>query len=80
MCEAGQSLFLQTSSGSIILINNGSATFYDSPYRNRFGEIVSEQHKNMDEFTIDQEGGGLDALNQLKRSFLEFKLPNLIVS
>jgi len=34
----------------------------------------------MEEFSIDQEGGGLDALNHLKRSFLEFKIPNLIVS
>ena len=46
VCEGGSAIFLHTSSGRLTAIQNGTPAFFDSPYRNRFGECVSEHEKN----------------------------------
>lgn len=52
--EGGNSVFLQTSTGLIHAINNGSSAILDSPYRNRFGEHVSQYDKNYIDYAIDE--------------------------
>lgn len=77
--EGGITILMRTSSGSIILLNNGVSAIYATPYRNRFGEQASDIHKNYDDFVIDSQGGGIDYLAKLKKSYMNFTIANDIV-
>jgi len=70
MVEGGCGLYLQTSNGRIILVQNGTVAIFDSPYRNKYGEIASEFDKSYGAFNVDEEGGGLESLRQLKARYL----------
>lgn len=54
VCEGGSALFLHTSSGRIFGVNNGAPGIFDPPYRNRYGEYVSEHDKNYADYQIDE--------------------------
>ena len=51
--EGGVGIFLHTSSGRIFMVMDGVVGVYDSPYRNKYGEIVSIKDKEFDKFNID---------------------------
>ena len=52
--EGGNAAFLHTSSGNIILIQNGSSAQFDTPYRNKYGELANMDDKRWDSFNIDE--------------------------
>lgn len=83
VAEGGCSVFLHTSSSSFLLLQNGNATMYETPYRNRYGEQVDpgqkKQHERSETFVIDSEGGGAAALAQMQRRYSDFSLANAIV-
>lgn len=70
---------MQTSSGRIILINHGVSAICATPYRNRFGEQASDDNKSYDDFAINEQGGGIDALKKLKKSYMNFTIANEIL-
>ena len=69
--EGSSSIFIQTSTGSIIMIHNGSSAKFDTPYRNKYGELADPNAKKWDSFNIDSQGGGIDVLKNLKKKYLE---------
>ena len=77
--EGGATAYLHTSSGNIIMMQNGTPAIYDTPYRNKYGELVSEAEKKYNEFQVDSQGGGIESMNQLKKKFLNFQIGNEIL-
>ena len=55
------------------------SAIFATPYRNRFGEQASDVNKNYEDFAIDEQGGGVDALKKLKKSYMNFGLANDIL-
>ena len=62
VCEGGSSIFIQTSTGHILMIYNGSAVKFDTPYRNKYGELANAGDKRWSSFNIDEQGGGLEQM------------------
>jgi len=63
-----------------MLVQDGNIGIYDSPYRNKYGETVNVKYdKEYDKFNIDQSGGGLDAMKQLRNGFINHQIANLIL-
>lgn len=62
VCEGGCGLFLKTSTGTIFMVYDGNVGTYDSPYRNKYGEMIEKYSKDYDKFNIDQQGGGEESL------------------
>ena len=60
-------------------MQNGTPSIYDSPYRNKYGELVSEADKKYNEFQIDEQGGGVEALNQVRKKLINFTVGNEIL-
>lgn len=52
--EGGLGIFLKTSSGKIMLVQDGNIGVFDAPYRNKYGEMVHENNKEYDKFNIDE--------------------------
>lgn len=77
--EGGQALFLQTSTGQIILISNGTSGIFESVYRNKYGESVTNESKYWESFKIDEEGGGQADLAKIRKQYLDFKIANAIL-
>ena len=77
--EGGITILMQTSSGRIILINNGVSAICATPYRNRFGEQASDDNKNYDDFAINEQSGGTDAIKKLRKSYMSFTIANEIL-
>lgn len=73
-------VFLHLSTGNIIMIQNGSSAQSDSPYRNKYGEVVNPRDKRWNSFKIDKQGGGIDALQALKKLYMDFKVASTILS
>lgn len=69
-------MLMQTSTGRIILMNSGVSAICATPYRNKYGEEASEDTKNYEEYVIDELGGGRDALNKLRKSYMNFTIAN----
>ena len=62
VCEGGSSVYLHTSSGNIIFVQNGTPAIFETPYKNKYGELADPSDKNWDSFQIDEQGGGQSAL------------------
>ena len=77
--EGGCAAFLHTSTGRIILIQNGSSAMFDTPYRNKYGEAADPNLKKWDTFHIDEQGGGLEVMRSLKQKFIKFQVANSIL-
>ena len=78
--EGSCGIFLHLSTGNIVMIQNGSSAQQDSPYRNKYGEVVNPRDKRWHSFKIDKLGGGNEALNALKKLYMDFKIGNMILS
>ena len=78
--EGGGSVFLHTSTGNFFLVQNGTASAFDGPYRSKYGVVVSSDEKQWDAFNIDQEGGGIAAVNLMAKQYSSFQLANTILS
>ena len=79
VCEGGMSIFLHTSSGKFLFIQNGSSAFMDSPYRNKYGEPAHPEDKRWDSFVIDLEGGGEAAIEKIRKAYLNFQIGNQVL-
>jgi len=77
--EGGSSIFLHTSTGRFITIQNGSSALFDPPYRNKYGEQAHTEDKNWEQFQIDEQGGGSAHLAAIKKKFVEFNVGNSIL-
>jgi len=69
-------MLMQTSSGRIILMNNGVPGIFATPYRNKFGELASDTDKSYGDYAINEQGGGTDALKRLRKSYMNFTTAN----
>ena len=78
--EGGHTAFLQTSTGNVIMIQNGTSAQFDTPYRNNYGELANTGDKRWDQFNIDEQGGGKEALQQIKKKYMDFQIANTILS
>lgn len=65
---------MHTSTGYMVIIQNGSCTLYDSPYRNKYGEIVNFRDKRYEDYNIDSY-----CLDQLRTKYLSFQIANEIL-
>ena len=61
------------------MVHNGSAAKFDTPYRNKYGELADPNAKKWDSFNIDAQGGGLEVLKNLKKKYLESQIANTIL-
>lgn len=77
--EGGGAIYLQTSTGAIVMIQNGTSAKFDTPYRNKYGELANPDDKRLDSFNIDDQSGGAAALKQVKQKYLEFQVGNAIL-
>lgn len=79
--EGGQCVFMVAESGSFLCIgNNLACAMSDSPYRNRFGEIISLKNTiDQVDYEINNEGGGQKCLEQMTKSFQGFEMTNNIL-
>lgn len=48
------------------MIHNGNSAMFETPYRNKYGELANPNDKRWDSFKIDMEGGGADALKWIQ--------------
>ena len=51
-CEGGQSLFISTTDGKIIMIEEERACHRQSPYVNKFGETFSQGSKKWENYQL----------------------------
>ena len=58
MVEAGCSIYINTTNSNILLIKDGKAAQFPSPYRNKFGETFSKNSKRWENFYMNEETGG----------------------
>lgn len=72
-------MFMQTSTGRIVFIQNGSSAKFDTPYRNKYGELADPNQKKWDTFHIDEQGGGNEVLKSVKQKFMNFQIANSIL-
>jgi hypothetical protein len=79
--EGGQCIFLVPDTGAFIAVgNNGASSSFDTPYRTKYGEIISaSNHLNTRDFEIGAEGGGEQSLKAMEELFTSHKLPNAIL-
>ena len=59
--HGGTTFYLQVDTGSLILMHNGVVAIFDTPYRNKYGELASQKSEYWNSFKLDN-----DYLNQLK--------------
>ena len=79
-CEGGNSIFLVPQSATIYMVDNGRVQRSESPYRNTLGETFSQKSAKWDNYTLSEETGGAQVFANLRKNYLEHKLPQLILS
>jgi hypothetical protein len=52
----------------------------DAPYRNKYGELVNPHDKRWDAYKVDAQGGGIEALRQVRQLYMDFKIGSSILS
>ena len=60
-------------------MNGGTPGIFNSPYRNKYGEVLIDSSKVNDQYVIDETGGGIECLNLLKKRYIDFQLANDVV-
>lgn len=74
-CEGGNSIFLVPQSATIYLIDQGRILRGESPYRNALGETFSQKSAKWDNYLLSEETGGAQVLANLRKSYLEHRVP-----
>lgn len=72
--HGGAAIYVQVDNGKIILIQNGVAALFDTPYRNKYGELADKKSETWNSFKLD-----IEYLNNIKKTYEEFKLQDMIV-
>ena len=78
-CEGGTSIFLVPQSALVYLIDHGRIIKSDSPYRNSLGETFSQKSAKWDNYLLNEETGGAQVMAHLKKSYMENRLPQMIL-
>ena len=74
-CEGGNSIFLVPQSATIYMIDQGRILKGESPYRNSLGETFSQRSAKWDNYELSEETGGAQVLANLRKNYLEHRLP-----
>lgn len=51
----------------------------DTPYRNKYGELLNPQDKRWDSYKVDAYGGGAEAMRQVRQLYMDFKIGSSIL-
>ena len=70
--EGGQCVYLLCSTGQIFYIDKDRSCDKPSPYMNKFGETCKKNTKRWDNFYFNEEYGGKQALDDIKRIYMNF--------
>ena len=57
------------------MIDHGRALRGESPYRNALGETFSQKSAKWDNYELNEATGGAQVLANLRKNYLEHKLP-----
>ena len=74
-CEGGNAIFLVPQSATIYMIDQGRILKGESPYRNTLGETFSQSSAKWDNYLLNEETGGAQVLANLRKAYLEHKVP-----
>jgi hypothetical protein len=78
-CESDEAMFIQTSNGKIIIIENERSCPRTSPYMNKFGETFNDKSKKWDNFYMDSTSGGNLIYEGYKKMYMNFNVANEII-
>ena len=82
-CEGGNSLFLCTTDGKIIILENERSSQRASPYVNKFGETFSKNSKKWENYHLQiQQAPGVQGMNQyeeMRKIYMNFNLSNEVI-
>jgi len=82
-CEGGNSLFLCTTNGKVILIDDERSSQRQSPYVNKFGETFSASSKRWDNYTLQSNStagsGQTSFYEEYRKMYVNFSLPNEVI-
>lgn len=84
-CEGGNAIFLCTTNGKIILVDEERSSQRPSPYVNKFGETFSASSKRWDNYHLQTgqpgSGGGASAnlYDSIKKLYMNFGLSNEVI-
>ena len=79
-CEGGNAIFLVPQSATIFMVDQGRILRGESPYRNSLGETFSQKSAKWDNYLLSEETGGSQVLANLKKSYQEHKVPNMVLA
>ena len=80
MCEGGSCIFLVPQKAQIYFVDQGRILKGDSPYRNQLGESFSiKKSAKWQKFEMSEETGGAQIYANLRKAYLELKIPQLIL-
>jgi hypothetical protein len=79
-CEGGSTLFLCTTNGKVILVDQERSSQRTSPYVNRFGEPFSSSSKKWDSYQLqDGQNGTANVMEEFRWMYLNFTLSNEVI-
>ncbi len=80
-CEGGASIYLSTTNGKVILIEDERSCQKQSPYVNKFGECFSLSSKKWDNYHMvpQHQPGVFSHYDSLGKAYMNFSLANEII-
>ncbi len=81
-CEGGSALYLSTSSGIVLLVEEERSSQRPSPYVNKFGDhFKSSSSKKWETYHLQNSsaGGAINYCDELKRMYLNFSIANEVI-
>lgn len=51
--HGGTTLFIQVDNGNLILMHNGNVSVFDTPYRNKYGDLANKKSEYWNSFKLD---------------------------
>jgi len=81
-CEGGNCIFLSSSSGALILVEDERSSQRPSPYVNKFGETFSSKSKKWENFHLQNAsvGGSINYYEELRKMYVNFSIANEIIN
>lgn len=84
-CEGGSALYLCTTNGKIILVEDERSSQRPSPYINKFGETFSSNSKKWDNYhlqggnTTGSSTSGNNIYDEIRKYYVNFSLADEII-
>ena len=78
-CEGGQCLFLCTTNGKVIMIEEERSCQRPSPYINKFGETFSSSSKKWESYQIPSAMPGQGFYEEYKKMYMNFSIANEVI-